>query len=98
VPDSCAGLDLEAVGRLLIRLGGNVSGAARALEVPTHDLRMLVYAVPELLDAAIEAEEAAIDQAQGVLIKAMRVGAMPRRIKAASLFLRAAAAGRRRRA
>ena len=96
IPESCADLDLEAAGRELIRAGGNVSAAAKALDVPTRDLRLLTYAVPELIDAALEAEEEVVDEAQALLFKAMRGGDMRRRIRAAGLFLRATAAGRRR--
>ena len=96
IPASCADLDLEAAGRELIHASGNVSTAARALHVPTRDLRLLVYARPELLDAALETEEQAIDAAQALLFKAIRGADMRRRIRAAGLFLRATAAGRRR--
>ena len=54
IPASCADLDLEVVGRALISAGGNVSAAARALNVPAHDLRLLTFAVPELIDAALD--------------------------------------------
>ena len=64
--------------------------------MPTRDLRLLVYARPELLDAAIEIEEQAIEEAQALLFKALRGGDMRRRIRAAGLFLRATAEGRRR--
>jgi hypothetical protein len=57
IPASCADLDLEAAGRELIRASGNVSAAARALGVPVRDLRLLTFTVPELIDAALEAEE-----------------------------------------
>jgi hypothetical protein len=73
-----------------------VSAAAKALGVPTCDLRLLVYAQPELLDAALEAEERVIDEAEALLLKAVRVGDLSQRIRAAALFLRATAAGRRR--
>jgi hypothetical protein len=96
IPESCADLDLEAAGRELIRTGGNVSAAAKALGVPALDLRLLTYAVPELIDAALEAEERVLDEAQAVLFEAMRAGDMRRRIRAAGLFLRATATGRRR--
>jgi hypothetical protein len=96
IPESCADLDLEAAGRELIRTGGNVSAAARALGVPTPDLRLLVYARPELLDVALEAEERAVDEAEALLLEAMSAGEMRWRIRAAGLFLRATAAGRRR--
>jgi hypothetical protein len=94
IPESCAHLDLEAVG--LIRTGGNVKAAARALGVPTHDLRLLTYAVPALMDAALEAEERALDDAEAMVLEALRGGDMRRRIRAAGFFLRATAAGRRR--
>jgi hypothetical protein len=74
IPESCADLDLEAVGRALISTGGNVSAAARALNVPAHDLRLLTFAVPELIDAALEVEERALDEAEAVLLEAVMAG------------------------
>jgi hypothetical protein len=38
---------------------------------------MLLYAKPELLDGALEAEERALDEAWSVVLAAMRVGGMP---------------------
>ena len=73
-----------------------MSAAAKALGVPTPDLRLLVYARPELLDAALEVEEEMVDEAQALVFKAIRGGDMRRRIRAAGLFLRATAQGRRR--
>ena len=96
IPASCADLDLEAAGRALISAGGSVSAAARTLNVPAHDLRLLTFAVPELIDAALAVEERALDEAQAVLFEAMRTGDMRRQIRAAGLFLRSTAAGRRR--
>ena len=96
IPESCADLDLEAAGRELIRVSGNVSAAAVALGVPVRDLRLLVYARPELLDAALESEERVLDEAEALLLEAMDAGNMRSRIRAAGLFLRVTAAGRRR--
>jgi hypothetical protein len=96
IPETCPQLDLEAVGLELIRTGGNVRAAARALGVPTHDLRLLTYAVPELIDAALEAAERALDEAETAIRQAVRAPDMRRGIKAAGLFLRGTAAGRRR--
>jgi hypothetical protein len=96
VPASCVHLALEAVGRELIRSAGNVKVAAKALGVPIHDLRLLTYAQPSLIDAAYEAEEQALDEAEAVVREAMRVGDTRRRIKAAGFYLRASLAGRRR--
>jgi hypothetical protein len=96
IPASCADLDLEGVGRELTSKRGNVSKTAKTLGVPTRDLRLLTYAVPELIDAALEVEEEMVDEAQALLFAAMRGGDMRRRIRAAGFFLRATAAGRRR--
>jgi hypothetical protein len=96
IPESCAHLDLEAVGLELIRTGGNVKAAARALGVPTHDLRLLTYAVPELMDAALEATEKALDEAEAMVREAIRAPDTRRAIKTAGLYLRNSAAGRRR--
>jgi hypothetical protein len=97
VPTSCADLDLDAVGLELIRTCGNVRAAARALGVPMRNLRLLVDARPELLDAALESAERALDEAEAVLIKAMRQDDDAiERLRAARFYLRASPAGRRR--
>jgi hypothetical protein len=96
IPATCADLDLEAAGRALIRASGNVSAAAKALKVPARDLRLLTFAVPELIDAALEAEEQVLEEAEALLFEALRGKDMRRRIRAAGLFLRTTAAGRRR--
>ena len=57
-----------------------MSAAARAIGVDTRDLRVFLYAKPELLDAALEAEEQALDEAVAAVIEAMRTGDMRRRI------------------
>jgi hypothetical protein len=83
------------VRRELIRAASNVCVAARALGLQTRDLRVFLYAKPELLDAALEAEELALDEAWEVVLAAMRTGNMRRRLKAASFILRNTEAGRR---
>jgi hypothetical protein len=88
-------LDLEAAGRVLIGAGGDVKSAARELGVPAHDFRLLTYAAPELVDAALEAEERALDAAEAVLLEAMTAGDVRLRIRAAGLYLRAVAPRRR---
>jgi len=96
IPESCAHLDLEAVGLELIKTSGNMKAAARALGVPRRDLRLLTDAVPALIDQALESAERALDEAEAAVIAAMRAPDARRRIKAAGLYLRASAAGRRR--
>ena len=86
IPASCANLDFDGVGRELIRASGNVSTTAKALKVPVRDLRLLVYAQPELLDAALEAEEQLLDEAQALLLKAIRGGDIRLGIRSAGLF------------
>jgi hypothetical protein len=77
-------------------VSGNVSAAAKALGVPALDLRLLTFAVPELIDAALEAEERVLDEAEALLLEEMNAADVRRRIRAASIFLRFTAAGRRR--
>lgn len=96
IPESCAHLDLEAVGLELIKTGGNVKAAARALGVPRRDLRALTDAVPDLMDAALEATERALDEAEAVVLAAFKDDDARKRIRAAGLYLRGSAAGRRR--
>jgi hypothetical protein len=59
-------------------------------------LRQLLDVRPDLLDAALEAEERKIDEAQAVVLAAMRGGDPALRIRAAGFFLRATAARRQR--
>jgi hypothetical protein len=95
IPASCSDLDLEAAGEALIRCGGSVRATAAALGVGWRDLRQVLDVRPELLDAALEAEERRIDEAQAVVLAVMRGGDPVQRIRAAGLFLRATAARRR---
>jgi hypothetical protein len=96
IPESCRSVDLAAAGRELIRAGGVVSRAAKALGVDRRDFRQLVYVHPGLLDAGLEAAELALDEAEEVILAALRTGDMRSRIKAARFILRNSAAGRRR--
>jgi hypothetical protein len=79
-----------------MRAGGVVNRAAKALGVDCRDFRQLVYVHPELLDAALETEECALDEAWEVLLAAMRTRNIRSRIKAARFILRNTEAGRRR--
>ena len=63
---SCADLDLEAAGRELIRAGGNVSAAAKRAWRADAGSPSSRYARPELLDAALEAEERVVDEAEAL--------------------------------
>jgi hypothetical protein len=96
VPASCASLDLIKARRVLIKHHGNISAAAKKLRVPIRDLRLAALAVPALIEAALEAEEQALDEAEAVVREALKSGDMSRRLAAAGHVLRTSPAARRR--
>jgi hypothetical protein len=85
VPDSVAHLDLDVVVETLSRHGVNVSEAADELGVASADLRRLLWAQPQLRDAAVEIEERRLDLAEKNIYEALRSDD-PRRRDAASMF------------
>ncbi len=85
IPESVANLDVEIVSAALIRHDANVRNAARALGVPSGDLRKLVLVDQRLADAALEAVELRLDDAEANLSEALRCGD-PRRRDAVSMF------------
>jgi hypothetical protein len=85
VPDSVARLDLDVVVETLSRHGVNVSEAASELGVGSADLRRLLWARPQLTDAAVEIEERRLDLAEKNIYEALRSDD-PRRRDAASMF------------
>ena len=72
IPESVAHLDVEIVAAALIHNDANVRNAARALGVPAGDLRKLVLADQRLADAALEAVELRLDDAEANLCEALR--------------------------
>ena len=86
IPESVAHLDVEIVAAALIRHDANVRNAARALGVPSGDLRKLVLVDQRLADAALEAVELRLDDAEANLCEALRCGD-PRRRDAVSMFM-----------
>jgi hypothetical protein len=96
LPPSCAHLDLAEVERELVRRDCNVSAAAKTLGVPVRDLRLLTRARPQLMDAAFEAVERSLDEAEAIVRKALENGDARQRIAAAGYLLRNTEAGRRR--
>ena len=96
IPASCAHLALADVEQHLIRAEGNVSAAAKALSVPTADLRAMTRSVPGLMDAAFEAIERSFDQVEQILWQGLRSEDIRRRLRAASFLLHSSEAGRRR--
>jgi hypothetical protein len=82
---SVARLDLDAVVEALSRHGVNVSEAAAELGVASADLRRLLWARPQLADAAVEIEERRLDLAERNIVEALKSDD-PRRRDAASMF------------
>ena len=86
IPESVAQLDVEAVAAALIRNDANVRNTARALGVPPGDLRKLVLLDQCLADAALEAVELRLDDAEANLYEALHCDD-PRRRDVVSMFL-----------
>jgi hypothetical protein len=96
VPATCRDLELAAVEKTLIETRGNVSAAAAILEVPSADLRRLVWATPLLADTVFEELERAIDSSMSIVSESLRHENIGRRLEAAAFFLRHCDAARRR--
>jgi hypothetical protein len=86
IPESLAHLDIEIVAAALIHNDANIRNAAQALGVPSGDLRRLVLIDQRLADAALEAVELRLDDAEANLSEALRCGD-PRRRDAVSMFM-----------
>jgi hypothetical protein len=95
-PTTCEGLDLAVVEKTLIDTHGNVTAAARSLQVPSANLRKLVWSTFSLADAIYEQIEQAIDAAEAVLREGLRSEDRGRRLQAATFILAQSDAGRRR--
>jgi hypothetical protein len=96
VPDTVKHLDADVVVEVLSRHSVNVSEAADELGVASADLRRLLWARPQLTDAAAEIEERRLDLAEKNIFEALRSDD-PRRRDAASMFtLRNSARAKRR--
>jgi hypothetical protein len=86
IPESVAHLDVEIVAAALLRNDANVRNTARALGVSSCDLRRLVLADQRQADAALEAVELRLDDAEANLCEALHCGD-PRRRDAVSMFM-----------
>ena len=86
IPDSLAHLDVDVITSALISAHANVRNAARALGVPSGDLRKLVLIDERLSDAALEAIELKLDVAESNLCEALH-SEDPRRRDAVSMFM-----------
>lgn len=81
-------IDPDAAAKALLEARGSVGKAARALEVPSADLRKFVWANPKLREAALEATERDLDKAESILLKGMDASDKLKRLEAAALVLR----------
>ena len=86
IPESVAHMDMEIVAAALIRNDANVRNTAQALGVPSGDLRKLVLVDQRLADAALEAVELRLDDAEANLCEALHCND-PRRRDAVSMFM-----------
>ena len=71
VPDVVKHLDPDVVVEVLSRHSVNVSDAAAELGVGSADLRKLLWARPQLADAAAEMEERRLDKAEKTITEAL---------------------------
>jgi hypothetical protein len=85
VPDTVKHLNADVVVEVLSRHAINVSEAARELGVASADLRRLLWARPNLTEAAVEMEERRLDKAEANIFEALH-SEDPRRRDAASMF------------
>jgi hypothetical protein len=85
LPATVAHLDVDAVADVLINHHANIRNAARALNVPSGDLRKWVLLDERLSAAAVEAIELKLDVAEANLHEALG-SEDPRRRDAVSMF------------
>jgi hypothetical protein len=96
VPDSVKHLDAVTVVEVLSRHGVNVSEAASELGVGSADLRRLLWARPQLVDAAAEIEERRLDLAEKNIYEALTSDDSRRRDAASMFTIRNSHRARRR--
>jgi hypothetical protein len=96
IPDSVKHLDDNVVVEVLSRHAINVTDAAAELGVGSADLRRLLYARPQLTDAAVEMEERRLDKAEANILEALHSDDSRRRDAASFFTLRNSARAKRR--
>jgi hypothetical protein len=96
IPDNVGHLDPEVVVEVLSRHGVNVTEAAAELGVGSADLRRLLWARPQLADAAVEIEERRLDLAEKNIYEALRSDDSRRRDAASMFTIRNSHRARRR--
>jgi hypothetical protein len=81
-------IDPDEARRALLEAKGSIGKAARALDVPSADLRKFVTDNPTLRAAALEATERDLDKAETILLDGMDSGDKLKRLEAAALVLK----------
>ena len=81
-------IDPDAARRALFEAKGSIGLAARALDVPSAELRKFVTENHKLRAEALEAAERALDRAEKILLKGMDSGDKLKRLEAAALILK----------
>jgi hypothetical protein len=80
--------DTNQASRALKEAGGSVGKAARALEVPSADLRKFVSANPKLREEALEATERDLDKAESIILDGLDSRDKLKRLEAAVQVLK----------
>lgn len=96
IPASCAHLNFHELEAELIKNHGNVTATAKALGVPPPDLRKLVWSTQRLVDTVYEAVEERLDEAQGIVLDALKSDDLAHKLRAAKVILTQTTAGKRR--
>jgi multidrug resistance efflux pump len=81
-------IDPVAAAQALLEAKGSIGKAARALDVPSADLRKFVQDHAQLRATALEATERDLDKAESILLKGMDSGDKLKRLEAAALVLK----------
>jgi multidrug resistance efflux pump len=86
--DEKMNIDPEAAEKALIEAKGSVGNAARALDVPSAELRKFVTDNPKLRAQALEATERDLDKAEQIILDGMDSQDKMKRLEAAALVLK----------
>jgi multidrug resistance efflux pump len=81
-------IDPKAAAQALLEAKGSMGLAARALDVPSAELRKFVAENHKLRAEAIEAAERNLDKAEKILLEGMDSSDKLKRLEAAALLLK----------
>ena len=81
-------IDPELILKALTKAEGSILKAARALNVRTIELRRFCMREKALTEAALEANETALDKAEAEVFRSLRTGPLSSRMHAAAFILK----------